>query len=284
MTVEYRPIEQLPQESMHPFEKSGDVNRTISSIVTSVLLLPIDRMIAKKTVGQEITRETVRDIAKKPFLGAAPRLMNSFLGSCLTFGGSAAFHRELKEKYPATPLFTSALALAGGTVMDKIITAPLGTLVVRMQTQDKTFSTVFREAMGSQKPLRSLYTGTPSLLIRDLLYLPVSIPLAEKLRSSFPKEHSPLADFVKSTTVFALSGTAASTLSYPFQYMGLVQKDFAKPLSMRQVFAKTRRENGFFGLYRGFGMASGRIALYNCLFGGAISICEHLSKCFSHKD
>jgi len=150
-------------------------------------------------------------------------------------------------------------------------------LGLRMQTQDKSFILAFQETVSSQRPWRSLYAGTPALLIRDILYLPICIPMAEKLREvSLNNNSSPLTDFFKSTAAFIVSGTAASMLSYPFQYIGVVQKNGATPLTIRQVFVRTRRESGFFGVYRGFGMATGRIALYNCLFGGAISIGERI--------
>jgi hypothetical protein len=192
--------------------------------------------------------------------------MNSFMGSCLIFGGSAVFHGHLKEKYPMAPLWTSALALAGGTVLDRFVTTPLGTLGLRMHTQDKTFFTTLQEIFSSHRPWRSLYAGTPALLMRDLLYLPVCIPLAENLRSSFSKHNpSSLTPFFQTTLAFFISGTAASTLSYPFQYIGVMQKNY--PLTVKQVFAKTLKESGCFGFYRGFKLATGRMALYNCLFG-----------------
>ncbi|HEY5235060.1 MAG TPA: MC/SLC25 family protein, partial [Rhabdochlamydiaceae bacterium] len=265
---------------IHP--KSREVIRATSSIFTSLMMLPVDRMVAKKIVGQVINRETLQEIAKKPFLGIAPRLTNAFLGSFLTFGGSAAFHGPLEQRYPMAPILTSAMALAGGTMLDRVVTAPLGTLGLRMQTQDKTFFTALHETICSERPLRSLYAGTPALLMRDLLYLPVCIPMAEKLRGvSTNNNPSPLTEFFKSTLAFTISGTAASTLSYPLQYIGVEQKNTSTPLTMKQVFAKARKESGLFGVYRGFGMATGRIALYNCLFGGVISLGERLVNRFS---
>lgn len=277
-----RSIGQLAQEGSFPPEvnpKSKELIRATSSIFTSLVMLPADRVIAKKIVGQTITKETLHEIAKKPFLGAAPRLMNTFMGSCLIFGGSAVFHGQLQQKYPMAPLLTSAMALAGGTVLDRVITTPLGTLGLRMQTQDKTFFTTLQEIISSNRPLRSLYAGTPALLIRDLLYLPVCIPMAEKLRSSFSNNTaSSLTPLFQSTLAFFVSGTAASTLSYPFQYIGIMQKNY--PLTAKQVFAKTLKESGCFGFYRGFKMAIGRMGLYNCLFGSAISIGERLTNRF----
>jgi hypothetical protein len=277
-----RSVGQLSQEgNFHSFEKTNSKSREIirgtSSIFTSLMMLPADRVVAKKIVGQVITRDTLREIAKKPFLGIAPRLTNAFLGSCLTFGGSATFQEPLQQKYPMSPMLTSAMALAGGTVLDRALTAPLGTLGLRMQTQDKTFFKTLQETIRSQRPIRSLYAGTPALMIRDLLYLPICLPLAEKLRgASQNNKPSPLTEFLKSTLAFTFSGTIASALSYPFQYIGVMQKNTSTPLTMKQVFNMTRKESGFFGVYRGFGVASVRIALYNCLFGGAISIGERI--------
>ena len=76
-----RSIGQLAQEGSFPPEvnpKPKERIRTTSSIFTSFLMLPADRVIAKKIVGQTITKETLHKIAKKPFLGAAPRLMNAY--------------------------------------------------------------------------------------------------------------------------------------------------------------------------------------------------------------
>ena len=146
---------------------------------------------------------------------------------------------------------------------------------LRMQTQDKTFIKVLQETISSPRPIRSLYAGTPAFLIRDLLYLPICIPLAEKLKKA-SQSNNGLTEFFKSTFAFTISGAAASALSYPFQYIGVVQKNSSTPLTMKQVFNKTRKESGFFGIYRGFGVASARIALYNCLFGSAISLGERI--------
>lgn len=277
-----RSVGQLSQEgNFHLFEKANSKSREIirgtSSIFTSLMMLPADRVVAKKIVGQAITRETLREIAKKPFLGIAPRLTNAFLGSLFTFGGSATFQGPLQQKYPMSPMLTSAVALAGGTVLDRVLTAPLATLGLRMQTQDKTFINALQETISSPRPIRSLYAGTPALLMRDLLYVPICIPMAEKLRgASSNNNRAPLTDFFKSTLAFTVSGTIASVLSYPFQYIGVVQKNTSTPLTMKQVFNLARKESGFFGVYRGFGIASVRIALYNCLFGGAISIGERI--------
>ncbi len=286
-----RSVGQLSQEGNFPLfdplsdkanPKSQEIIRATSSIFTSIMMLPVDRVVAKKTVGLEITRETLREIAKKPFLGLIPRLTNAFLGSLLTFGGSALFLGPLQQKYPMSPILTSAMALAGGTMLDRVVTAPLGTLSLRMQTQDKTFFTVLHETIRSGRPLRSLYAGTSAMLIRDLLYLPICIPLAEELRGATPKNNpSLLIEFFKSTLAFTVSGTAASVLSYPFQYIGVVQKNSPISLTIKQVFTKARKANGIFEVYRGFGIATGRIALYNCLFGSAISLGERLVHRFS---
>lgn len=275
-----RSIGQLSQAENFPLfgksnPKSQEVIRAASSIFTSLMMLPADRLIAKKTVGQLITRETLKEIAKKPFLGLAPRLTNSFLNSLLTFGGAAAFKEPLQQKYPLSPSLTSALALAGGTVLDKVVTAPLGTLGLRMQTQDKTFIKALQETISSPRPIRSLYAGTPAFLIRDLLYLPICIPLAEKLRGA-SQSNNRLTEFFKSTFAFTISGAAASVFSYPFQYIAILQKNSSIPLTMKQVFNKAKKEGGFFGIYRGFGIASARIALYNCFFGSAISLGERI--------
>ncbi len=275
-----RSVGQLSQAENFPLfgkgnPKSQEVIRAASSIFTSLVMLPADRLVAKKTVGQLITRETLREIAKRPFLGLAPRLTNAFLNSLLTFGGAAAFQEPLQQKYPMSPSLTSAMALAGGTVLDRVLTAPLGTLGLRMQTQDKTFIKALQEAISSPRPIRSLYAGTPALLVRDLLYLPICIPLAEKFRGA-SQSNNRLTEFFQSTLAFTISGAAASALSYPFQYIGVVQKNSSTPVTMRQVFNKARKESGFFGIYRGFGVASARIALYNCFFGSAISIGERI--------
>jgi hypothetical protein len=264
-------------EKINP--KSRELVRGTASVLTTVCMLPIDRLIAKKVVGQGITRETFYTIIKKPFLGAIPRLINTSISSFFTFGGSAAFYGPIQRKYPNSPFLTGALSLAGGTILDRIVTAPLGTLGLRMQTQDKTFLITWHEACRLNSPLRSLYAGTSALLLRDILYLPISIPLAEKFRSSFANNNSsPLTELVRSTLAFVASGTVASIISYPFRYIGLVQKDSLTSISIRQVFIKTCRENGYSGVYRGFGMAIGRIAFFNLLFGATISVGERIAK------
>jgi hypothetical protein len=75
------------------------------------MMLPADRVVAKKIVGQMISRETLREIAKKPFLGIASRLTNAFLGSLLTFGGTVASmlsypfqYIGIMQKNTSTPL------------------------------------------------------------------------------------------------------------------------------------------------------------------------------------
>jgi|GEM_PF-1731467 len=276
-------VGQLSQGSdFPPLEnlKSKGLVLAMCSIFTSLFMLPADRIIAKKIVGQLITKKVLHEIAKQPFLGAVPRLTNSVTGSCLTFGSAALLHEQLKEKYPKDPFGASAMALAGGTVLEKGITSPLATLTLRMQIQDKKFFIALTEIFRSQHPIKSLYAGTSALLIRDLLYLPVSIPLAEKLKATFSTSHSSsLTLFFQSALAFSFSGTAASILSHPFQYIGIQQKN--NPLTVRQIFAKTLSESGVFGFYRGFKLSAGRICLYNCFFGSAISLGERLVKRFS---
>ena len=58
------------------------------------------------------------------------------------------------------PLWTSAMALAGGTVLDRFVTSPLGTLGLRMQTQDKTFFTALHET-SVLKGLGNLFMPEP---------------------------------------------------------------------------------------------------------------------------
>lgn len=247
------------------------------SIFTSIFMLPADRIIAKKIVGQLITKKVLYGIAKQPFLGAAPRLTNSVTGSCLTFGSAAIFDEQLKEKYPKAPFGTSSMALAGGTVLEKAITSPLATLILRMQIQDKKFFIALTEIFRSQRPIKSLYAGTSALLIRDLLYVPVCIPLAEKLKATFSTSHSSsLTLFFQSALAFSFSGTAASLLSHPFQYIGISQKNTPHPI--RQIFAKTFRERGVLGFYRGFKLSTGRLFLHNCFFGSAFYLGERLFK------
>ena len=277
--IDYRSIGQMSQEgSFPPFDginpKSPAFVRALSAIFASTMMLPVDRIAAKKIVGQPITRRVVLDIAKKPLEGGIPRLTNSYVGSSLTYGGSAALYPHLRNLFPTSSLLTP-LSLAGGSLLDRIVTAPLATVVLRMQTQDKTFFNTLFEILDSKTPWRSLYTGTPSLMIKDLLYLPICIPLAEKLRNLSPTDKpSPLIDFFRATLAFTIGGIAASAVSYPFQYIGLVQKDSLVPLSAKQVFAKTLKENGFFGFYRGYKLTTLRIALFNSFFGGGISIGE----------
>ncbi len=109
------------------------------------------------------------------------------------------------------------------------------------------------------------------MTLRDFSLLSLGIPLAEKLSRTQEKP-----SFFRSTMAFVASGIAASFLSYPFQYIGLMQKNSSTPVSMRAVFAKTFHEQGLLGVYRGFGMATGRIALYNLLFGAAFSLGERI--------
>jgi hypothetical protein len=283
--VDYRSMAQLPQEG--GFSPWGNINpkslellRATSAIATSFFMLPVDRIVAKKIVGQKINRDTLREIAKNPFLGATPRISSAFLSSFLTFGGSAVLQERFEQKYPTTPLVATALALAGGSAIDRLITSPLGTVVVRMQTQNKTFSKVIHEAVESKSPSRSLYRGTPALFIRDVLYLPVCIPLAEKFKSLFPSSSSPFIEFFRSTVSYIVSGTMASSICYSFQVIGLIQKDSAVSISMKEVFQKIVRENGLRGMYRGFGFSTLRLALYNCFFGGGIALGELLTKRF----
>jgi hypothetical protein len=82
-----RSVGQLSQEGNFPLfdplsEKANpklqEIIRGVCSIFTSLMMLPVDRVVAKKTVGLEITRETLREIAKKPFLGLTPRLNECF--------------------------------------------------------------------------------------------------------------------------------------------------------------------------------------------------------------
>ncbi|HEX4840242.1 MAG TPA: MC/SLC25 family protein [Rhabdochlamydiaceae bacterium] len=273
-------IGQLPQGSNFPpleNSKSKELVLAMASIFTSIFMLPVDRIFAKKIVGQLVTKTVLYQIAKQPFLGVAPRLTNSVTGSCLTFGTAAIFHEQLKKKYPNAPYETFAISLAGGTVIEKAITSPLATLLLRMQIQDKKFFNVLTEIFHSQRPIKSLYAGTTVLLIRDFLYVPVCIPLAEKLKATFSTSHSSsLTLFFQSTLAFSFSGTAASLLSHPFQYIGISQKNNPHPI--RQIFAKTFRERGVLGFYRGFKLSTGRLFLYNCFFGSAIYLGERLFK------
>jgi len=282
--LEHRSMGQLTQEGFAEINhKAGALVRGISSIATGIIMLPVDRIVAQQTVGK-FTRASLSDIAKRPFLGAIPRLMNAFLGSFLTFGGSAAFHAPLQERYPHAPYTISALALAGGSLLDRIVTTPLGTLGLRMQTQNKTFMETLRETIRSGRPWRSIYAGTFAMMLRDVSYLPVCIPAAEKLTSLFAKNNgnsSYFTQFVASTAAFVASGTAASFFSHPLLRIGLMQKDSPTPISMKKVFTNTLREHGPFGVYRGFKAATGRMAAFNFVFAGAISLGEHIVKKYS---
>lgn len=282
--IDYRSAGQLPQEgSFPPFDridpKSKQFIRTLSAIFSSTLMLPIDRIAAKKTVGQSITPQVVLEVAKSPLKGGIPRLTNSFMGSFITFGGSAALEPAFDQLFPASPRLASALSLAGGATLDRVITAPLATVVLRMQTQDKTFFAALTEITASQNPRKMFYAGTPALVTRDVLYLPICILLAEHLRNfSLINRPSPLLELFTSTLAFTIGGTVAVSLCYPLQYIGVVQKDFPTSITAEQVAKKTLSENGVLGFYRGYKLATVRIALFNSFFGGGIVLGERLVK------
>lgn len=246
------------------------------SIFSGVCLAPLDRIVAIKMKEKKIKREHLCEIRKKPFLGAGPRLMSQSLGSLFTFGGAAALHAPLEHQFPDHPTAVSSLSLAGGTLLDRIITSPLTTLGFRMQTQGKDLRMIFCEVMKTGRPWSTLYAGTPALMLRDLCYLPVCIPMAEYMNRSFSKKKEP--NLFVSTLSFIASGTIASFLSYPWQYIGLMQKDSLVQISARQLFCKTFHEQGLLAFYRGFGATLGRMSLFNLLFGGSIALVERFTK------
>ncbi len=257
--------------------KIREIIKGACSIFSSVCMAPLDRIIATKMVGKKrITREYLCEIAKKPFLGAGPRQLSQALGSFFTFGGAAALHTPLEHQLPQYPTAVSALSLAGGTLLDRIVTSPLTTLGFRMQTQDKNLRAIFRGVMKTGRPWRTLYAGTPALMMRDLCYLPVCIPMAETMNRFFSPKKEPT--LFMSSISFIVSGSIASILSYPWQYIGLMQKDSLEQVSVRKLFCKTLHERGPFGFYRGFGVTVGRMSIFNLLFGGSIALVERFVK------
>jgi hypothetical protein len=253
-----------------------EVIKGASSIFSSFCMAPVDRLVAAKTVGNKITRAYLCEIAHQPFLGACPRLFNQFVGTVLTFGMAAALNKPLEQKFPHHPVAVSSLALAAGTLLDRITTSPMTTLGFRMQTQKKGLGEVFREIVKTGRPWQSMYAGTSALMIRDLCYFPICIPLAESINRFFAKKREP--SLALSTASFIASGTAASCLSYPWQYIGMIQKDSLAPISALKVIKNTWQERGFLGFYRGFGINLGRLAFLNLLFGASISLVESFLK------
>jgi hypothetical protein len=256
--------------------KIREIIKGACSIFSSVCMAPLDRIIAVKMIGKKITREHLCEIAKKPFLGAGPRQLSQSLGALFTFGGAAALHTPLQHQLPQYPTTVSALSLAGGTLLDRIMTSPLTTVGFRMQTQGRNFGEIFREALKTGRPWRTLYAGTPALMMRDLCYLPVCIPMAETMNRFFSPKQEPT--LFMTTLSFIASGSIASILSYPWQYIGLMQKDSLEQLSVRKLFCKTLHERGPSGFYRGFGATLGRMSIFNLLFGGSIALIERLVK------
>jgi len=248
------------------------------SIFSSICMAPVDRLVATTMIGKKINREHLCEIAKKPFLGAGPRLMSQSLGAFFTFGGAAALQTPLQQHFPHYPTAVSALSLAGGTLLDRILTSPLTTLGFRMQTQGKDLGEIMRETLKTGKPWKVLYAGTPALMMRDLCYLPVCIPMAESMSKFYSEKKEP--SLFASTLSFIASGSIASVLSYPWQYIGLMQKDSLERVSVRKLFCKTLHERGPLGFYRGFGITLGRMAFFNLLFGGTIALAERFVKTF----
>ncbi|MBS0648340.1 MAG: hypothetical protein JSS10_03835 [Verrucomicrobia bacterium] len=253
-----------------------EVIKGTSSIFSSLCTTPIDRIVAAKMTGKKITRTYLCEIAHQPFLGAGPRLMSQSLGTLFTFGTAAALYAPLEQNFPHHPIAASSLALAAGTLLDRITTSPMTTLGFRMQTQEKRLGEVFQEILKTGRPWRSLYAGTLTLMIRDLCYLPICIPLAEYINRFFAKRKEP--SLALSTATFIASGTVASCLSYPWQYIGMIQKDSLVPISAMQVIKNTWTQRGFLGFYQGFGINLGRLAFLNLVFGASVSLVESFLK------
>lgn len=254
-----------------------EVIKGASSIFSSFCMAPVDRLVAAKTVGKKITRAYLCEVAHQPFLGAGPKLLNQFIGNIFIFGTAAALTNPLQQQFN-NPMAASSLSLAAGSLLDRMTTSPMTTLGFRMQTQKKQFAEVFQEILKTGKPWKTMYAGTSALVIRDLFYLPVFIPMAEAINRFFGQRKDP--SLVLSTASFIASGTVASCLSYPWQYIGMIQKDSLASISAFKVIKNTWQKRGFLGFYQGFGINLGRLTLVNFLFGASISLVESFLKSF----
>lgn len=177
------------------------------------------------------------------------------------------------EKFPDYPSIEFGRYSTGGIFLDRMITSPLIALGFRVQTEEKSFVQVFKDIKASNTPIKSLYAGMRPLMIRDLLFLPVFVPIVDNLRQMyFPKKNlQPSSEFGKAAAAAAYYGVLTSLLSCIWQYFN----PLPGKTSIRKVLTTTVQEHGF-RFYRGFKNPSHRMAMIGCLYNGFIAGLQQL--------
>src|ERR1700674_2801741 len=68
------------------------------STFTNIIMTPFDRLASKWMVGKSLD---IKNIAKKPLLGAGPNAANQPLSCLLFWGGSSYLNKKLSDYFPS---------------------------------------------------------------------------------------------------------------------------------------------------------------------------------------
>ena len=244
------------QSAIHNSRENSPFQNIIQGTFLNFIMSPFDRVVSKLSAGQSLNAEQLKNIAKRPMLGAGTSTASLPVGSLISWSSSSYFNKRLSEYLPSFPGFVAAVSSAGGTFLDKLITSPLSTISSHMQREDKSFSTVIREIVFKKRPVRTLYAGAPSVLARDLVYMPICLPAAEYAQNS---TSSPSNEYSRTTSSPMFTATATTFLNYTWHYLSPLTTD---PTS--RLF-NTFREHGF-SLFKM--RAPSRIGLVQGFLGG----------------
>lgn len=189
------------------------------------------------------------------------------LQSRLTAFVKDVYFRIQQEKIPNYSSIELTRCSTGGILLDRFFTSPLIALGFRVQMEEKNFVQVFKDLKASKTPIKALYAGTRPLMIRDLLFLPVFVPIFDKMRQGyFPQLLQPASELGKATITAAYYGTLVSLLSCTWQYFN----PLPVKTSLKKALTTTFQEHGF-RFYRGLKSPTHRITMISCLFNGFIA-------------
>ncbi len=202
------------------------------------------------------------------------------------FSKKPLFFNQAKEWYSqkmgernitSYPPFAFTKYSVGGIFLDKLITSPLIALGFRVQTEGIDLKKAIQDVAVSKNPFKTIYAGTSTLMMRELVYLPFFFPMIDLTRRTlFPKMlESPSNRLLQASTESIYYGGLTTILNCAWQYF----KPLPLPvISVKKVVTDSYYEDGIWKCYRGFKTPPGRMLLINCLYSGVIAGMQQMIK------
>lgn len=247
----------------------------LAQIVTDFFFFPIDTI---KTIKQAISKNQAKNLTKVRYSGIICNVAAAFPGGGSFFLVYDLYRSLYKFYFPdySNLVFDSFMGSLFAEFFSSMLRNPFEIIKQNMQIQKfKTAREGFRQIM-KLGGIKGFYRGWSILLIRDIPYSMVEMPIYESLKHNqlliqyYPSKNKNDTNIPFYINLFqasingAVAGAIAAAFTNPIDIIKtrkMTESFYDKPNGLIQILKKIKEEEGLIGFYRG-GMA--RIIYLGC--------------------